>query len=1080
LILPNRKRAVREGAATLPERVPGSARIELVADRDSRSPASELGTAFTDECERCGVSINLVRGRAGGAANCVRMARPLTIADDEIDLAVTIMHDLPARRHADGRPGRAAGDAAAADAWLQRRQGSCPTGHRSGPVCPSGHNLPPHGRLEFCPVKRETVPTVLQPAYLGGIMGLWRAVLGGAGTRRLGLVTVAAAVLVAGFGTAPPAASASGGSSHGSAPASAAKTRAVGSPISPALRDRSGRITGNMALTRDEVAHNLGVSARSGALPMDTTTDMTYHGGSVMRSPVNYAIFWQPSGTTFAAGYQAGLQRYFQDVGGTPFYNIVTQYGDNSGRPVPNAATFGGAWTDANAFPHAGTTSDALTDGDMQQAVSDAISANPSWQAPSLSTMYFVFLPQGVAQCSDSSDCFALPGQPNGKYCAYHSAFNGDTIYASMPYNGSATGCLDTAPYPNGKDVDSEIRVTSHEMIEANTDPQSDGWFDKDGLSGEIGDKCNFNYGTTYENGVNIVLHGDPYQIQTEWSNNAVRGCVKRYGADPVASVSGTLDFGTVPRGTSATKDVVVSNNGGGDLNILDIHLDPSSDPAYSLVNVPPKTATLAAGQSRTVTVRYSPPATSTTPGQANGSLTVDIDSPAPNDSSFTVSATSTTGVPHLVASPAQLAFGLVCGGAEVNQQLTVSNTGTAPLTISSVAAAPGSSPGLTVLPQPSLPLTLQPGGSVTFTVQFVPTGSGTISGSIVITSDDPNSPLSIPVTGTVGAPHLTLDTNVLRFGGVPVDDRTSPHLRTLPFIISNTGSCPLTLTSVTMSGANAADFSVVGPPPLPVNIAAGSDLTLSVSVNPSAAGDRVGTLSIDSTDPANPVVSASLSATGLIPAIGTAPPTLSFSPTVIASQVPGYLGTTLNDTVTNTGQAELIVDTLSTAAPFRASGPTSPPSRYAPSDGFTEPVTFNPTATGRFTGGLTIADGNPEAPVSRTVGLCGEGVQRGIRLLVVNGNGTPYATVDRLKLESHGTSVHVVIQASALPISPVPTSCIAGQQRHYENQNLPATDTTNQRGSYYALDVSAGGKSTSVVFTLAPTEFKELVVTVK
>jgi 2,2-dialkylglycine decarboxylase (pyruvate) len=67
--------------------------IELVEDRDSRRPANEVGAAFTDECERCGLSINIVRGRAGGAANCVRMAPPLTIAEDEIDLAVTIMDE---------------------------------------------------------------------------------------------------------------------------------------------------------------------------------------------------------------------------------------------------------------------------------------------------------------------------------------------------------------------------------------------------------------------------------------------------------------------------------------------------------------------------------------------------------------------------------------------------------------------------------------------------------------------------------------------------------------------------------------------------------------------------------------------------------------------------------------------------------------------------------------------------------------------------------------------------------------------------------------------------------------------------
>jgi 2,2-dialkylglycine decarboxylase (pyruvate) len=69
------------------------AAVELVEDRDSRRPADALGAAFTEECERCGLSVNLVRGRAGGAANCVRMAPPLTIAENEIDLAVAIMDE---------------------------------------------------------------------------------------------------------------------------------------------------------------------------------------------------------------------------------------------------------------------------------------------------------------------------------------------------------------------------------------------------------------------------------------------------------------------------------------------------------------------------------------------------------------------------------------------------------------------------------------------------------------------------------------------------------------------------------------------------------------------------------------------------------------------------------------------------------------------------------------------------------------------------------------------------------------------------------------------------------------------------
>jgi 2,2-dialkylglycine decarboxylase (pyruvate) len=63
--------------------------LELVEDRDSRRPADALGAAVTSECLRRGLSMNIVR--AGTSANCFRMAPPLTISEDEIDLAVEIL-----------------------------------------------------------------------------------------------------------------------------------------------------------------------------------------------------------------------------------------------------------------------------------------------------------------------------------------------------------------------------------------------------------------------------------------------------------------------------------------------------------------------------------------------------------------------------------------------------------------------------------------------------------------------------------------------------------------------------------------------------------------------------------------------------------------------------------------------------------------------------------------------------------------------------------------------------------------------------------------------------------------------------
>lgn len=63
--------------------------LELVEDRHSRRPADSLGAAVTAECLRRGLSMNIVR--AGSDANCFRMAPPLTISEEEIDLAVEIL-----------------------------------------------------------------------------------------------------------------------------------------------------------------------------------------------------------------------------------------------------------------------------------------------------------------------------------------------------------------------------------------------------------------------------------------------------------------------------------------------------------------------------------------------------------------------------------------------------------------------------------------------------------------------------------------------------------------------------------------------------------------------------------------------------------------------------------------------------------------------------------------------------------------------------------------------------------------------------------------------------------------------------
>ena len=102
--LPERAAAMgaclRAGLLELAERYPliGQVRgrglllgVELVTDRETRQPAEELGARATDECLARGLSMNIVRHV--GANSVWRIAPPLTVSEDEIDLALSIMDE---------------------------------------------------------------------------------------------------------------------------------------------------------------------------------------------------------------------------------------------------------------------------------------------------------------------------------------------------------------------------------------------------------------------------------------------------------------------------------------------------------------------------------------------------------------------------------------------------------------------------------------------------------------------------------------------------------------------------------------------------------------------------------------------------------------------------------------------------------------------------------------------------------------------------------------------------------------------------------------------------------------------------
>ena len=222
-------------------------------------------------------------------------------------------------------------------------------------------------------------------------------------------------------------------------------------------------------------------------------------------------------------------------MGGSSFYNILTQYPDSNGPPL-NHSVFGGDWTDTTAFPAPGTYGGySIINTDVQASVARAIAANPGWWPPGLQTVYRVFTGYFTAPPNDPvKSCYDTSGSycSQSGYCAYHYAFmvaGAWAIYAYDPYLIPGLGCGAANLPPGNPNAQLEVNTLAHEQFEAASDPLPDwaaGWFDF--KNGEMADICQGIYGTLGADNANITLKGHRYKIQGIWSN-ATNTCAWGY-----------------------------------------------------------------------------------------------------------------------------------------------------------------------------------------------------------------------------------------------------------------------------------------------------------------------------------------------------------------------------------------------------------------------------------------------------------------------------------------------------------------------------------------------------------------------
>ena len=324
---------------------------------------------------------------------------------------------------------------------------------------------------------------------------------------------------------------------------------------------RAGRFSGIVD------AVELGCQANNTSDAANGTPPLIWHNGPVMGTPstgpvVVTPIFWDPAGHPMTSSYKNIIAGYLGDVAAASGHNsnvfsTLTEYFGSNGA-ISYQLELGAPVDDTNPLPANGCnlnvkdTSGIYADGsgydaclDDAQVIAETQNVVTAQNLPvDLGHIYVLFLAKHVETCfyggstaSGKNSC-TINHQPSARYCAYHSQASNGMVYAnlSFPIYHSA---LQTVPYtcgsdarsaglgavqtPNGDaDADTEVSPTSHEIMEAITDPDTvTGWYDSSGY--ENGDECAYVYGPTKGTPgqlYNQVINHHQYLTQEEFSNN--------------------------------------------------------------------------------------------------------------------------------------------------------------------------------------------------------------------------------------------------------------------------------------------------------------------------------------------------------------------------------------------------------------------------------------------------------------------------------------------------------------------------------------------------------------------------------
>lgn len=475
----------------------------------------------------------------------------------------------------------------------------------------------------------------------------------------------------------------------------------------------------------------------------------------------------------------------------------------------------------------------------------------------------------------------------------------------------------------------------------------------------------------------------------------------------------------------------------------------------------------LAANSDCAISVAFTP----TQAGTASGTLTL-VDSAGTQTVALNgIGATAPTDV----LSASSLSFpGTVMGQQSDTQNITLSNNGDMPLTSISVTASEG------------FQTTSTCGGKLTgeatcaISVQFVPTSTGNISGSLTVSDAIRTQTVALSGIG-LQPPAISVNPVQLAFPAQPIGQGGLP----LTLTVSNTGGAPMANVGFQITGQSAPSFSLAANT-CGNTLSRGGSCTVQVAFTPAVAGQLGATLTVSSSTLG--VVSVQL----LLSGIGQAASGIIISPSQMAFTQPtiGQASTAQTATITNTSNVAAAGLAIAATSPFSLSANTCTAS-LAVGASCTTGVVFTPASNGLVAGTLTVtsssfvngattaltgaggAAGSVQlSPASMTYTSTGVGSTSAAQTATLTNNG-PIALNGLVLSTSTGFQVASTTCGSSLSpaanctaqITFAPTS--AGQQSGsltIASSSLAASAKVSLSGMAFDFSIASSGQSSQTI----------------